>query len=344
MKTEKGRKSRRGKAGAFCIFLSLLLAALFVPQGIFALQDALRYREYGFGTASEQNITLLQDSYETSLYRRLERFAQEKSDGVPMYVTEQDLEPGEELEAVLKSDKGLYQNGILLWVDAEYLPADMVLGEFNGKMVTAWKQYVIYSENFAKGVNFIIWYIEMENPAGCVVKLLLDAQTGDVYGIRTDCSRQRENAGEEVPGQDVLLDMATEEEMNTFWAILCYLYGGVAGEGSTADTREKKLITSVAELSGLAGYEVADSEMYSVIISDAAAAVTEEEWGLDKVAECSASEDGTEWTGKFHYGENRLDFTVKFEGSYSKKFYEVLWDGVLGFPDIMELVPEFGEA
>ena len=42
MKMEKGRKSRRGKAGAFVIFLSLLLAALFIPQGIFALQDALR--------------------------------------------------------------------------------------------------------------------------------------------------------------------------------------------------------------------------------------------------------------------------------------------------------------
>lgn len=47
MKTEKGRKSRRGKAGSFVIFLSLLLAALFIPQGIFTLQDALRYREHG---------------------------------------------------------------------------------------------------------------------------------------------------------------------------------------------------------------------------------------------------------------------------------------------------------
>lgn len=83
MKTEKGRKSRRGKAGSFVIFLSLLLAALFIPQGIFTLQDALRYREYGFGTASEQNITLLQDSYETSLYRRLSVSRRKKAMGFP---------------------------------------------------------------------------------------------------------------------------------------------------------------------------------------------------------------------------------------------------------------------
>ena len=110
------------------------------------------------------------------------------------------------------------------------------------------------------------------------------------------------------------------------------------------DTEEKKLITNVAEISGLTGYEMTNSEMYSGVASDAAASVTEEELRLDKVAEYTISEDGKEWTGKFHYGENKLDFTVKFEGSYSEKFYEVLWDGVLGFPDIMELVSEFGEA
>ena len=70
---------------------------------------------------------------------------------------------------------------------------------------------------------------------------------------------------------------ATEEELNTFWAMLCYLYGGAAGEGSTMDTEEKKLITNVAEISGLTGYEMTNSEMYSGIASDAAASVTEEE-------------------------------------------------------------------
>ena len=52
------------------------------------------------------------------------------------------------------------------------------------------KQYVIYGENFAEGVNFIAWYIELgmgqidgEKP---VVKMLVDAKTGEIYATAAD--------------------------------------------------------------------------------------------------------------------------------------------------------------
>ncbi|WP_460602040.1 hypothetical protein, partial [Escherichia coli] len=54
--------------------------------------------------------------------------------------------------------------------------------------ITQWKQYVIYSDNYAKGVNFILWYIELEDLEGAKLKLLVDAEDNTLYGLKTENS------------------------------------------------------------------------------------------------------------------------------------------------------------
>ena len=56
--------------------------------------------------------------------------------------------------------------------------------------VVTWKQYVIYSDHFEEGVNFILWYIEMQDEDGGTLKLLTDAEDNTLYGIKTEGSSE----------------------------------------------------------------------------------------------------------------------------------------------------------
>ena len=53
-------------------------------------------------------------------------------------------------------------------------------------MVQQRKQYVIYSDDYAQGVNFIIWYLELVGPSGTGLEILMDAETSTIYGIKTE--------------------------------------------------------------------------------------------------------------------------------------------------------------
>lgn len=320
-------------AGA--VFLAgLVLAAFLVPQTVFSVQDAIRCRDYSFAKWGEQDVTLMSASYDMSLYNRLSSFAADLAEGVELYVTEQEMEPDQQLYDFLESDRGFYQDGILMWVDEEVIPANMVYGDFHTDMITEWKQYVIYSADYDKGISFMIWYVELENPAGAVVKMLFDAQTGAIYGVRCDYSKQRD--GEQIEALKMRLsDLigASEDDMNMrdAWWALAYYYSGLT---DLVNFFEEEW-TSV-QLYDKNGMMISDSP-------DQLSENAKELESLDEKMAWSVYDDGRTMDFVFPYENASLTFRMAQEGDmvYLTKYYKNVWDCVIGFPDIYGMIPEF---
>ena len=327
-KGNRHRKIGLYAAGASAL-AALILTAVFAPWLVFRLQDSLRCRDYTFSVQEGQDITLLSTSYEKSLYRRMLQFAEDKQSGIEMYVTSQEMTPNQELEDFLQSDSGLYQDGVLLWADINAISYDLIYD----CQPTKWKQYVIYTDNYARGINFIIWYVELENKAGMIYKLLLDAQTGAVYGIHSDNAFFREQTKTESVeelnlGEMLGFSLMTETDREDAWIALAYYYGGYDENPEFLSVIEDQM-----------NYVYSDKDGY---LEETYVVNGNIVWKLEYVIR--GSTDGEEWLDFiFPYGETSQTFRLDLNGDilYAGKQNTYVFDITIGFPDIYELIPEF---
>lgn len=328
----KHRRVKTYAAGTIALAV-LILAAFFLPQLVFYVQDGLRCEDYQFDRQEAQDITLLSTSYETSLYNRLLRFAEDEQSGAKLYVTSQDLTPNQELYDFLKSGDGLQQSAIMLLADTGLFDYSL----FYNYQVADWKQYVIYSDNYARGVNFILWYIELEQETGAVLRLLLDAETGSLYGMQSDYEAMREQTTELKKGySDTLIDFmsaifGSAYDMAALWISFAYHYGGF-------DEREAFLAECEELLAEMESYG------YTAAVDGYIEEPYEEEmsWtGVDFL--WSVRDYGKELELVFPYGEYSQKFLLSMPGDvfYAKDYYTMLTDVTVGFPSIYELIPEF---
>lgn len=335
MSGEKNRRKNRSSkiyAVGAVVLAALIFAAFFAPQLIFHIQDNLLCRENRFDIQEEQDITLLSTSYETSLYNRLLRFAEDEQTGAQMYVTARELTPNQELEEFLHSDIGLQQDVIWLLADSGMIPYELL--EENQYRATEWKQYVIYSEDYNRGVNFIIWYVRLESTNGFVYRLLLDAQTGSVYGIQSDNSAWLAQQGnikvEEHITLSEFLGISIESETDGMdaWTSLAYYFGGF---------QEKEyFVTEMEER-----YENLAIDGY---LKEPYLDKTDILWSKEYVSK-RVTDNEVWYSFTFPYGEYSLDFRIRQDSDvfFVEKYYNVVVDMTIGFPDIYELIPEFGE-
>ena len=161
----------------------VVAAALFTPQMIFGVQDGILCGATVLSQRESTNAEALATAYEKSLAVRMRNYADALAEGESFYVTSQVLQQDESLERYLSSESGLYTDMILKFIDAGLLP-DIIWNRVYPYRVNQWKQYVIYSDNYARGVNFILWYVEMVSDEGGEFKLLADAEDGTVYAVK----------------------------------------------------------------------------------------------------------------------------------------------------------------
>lgn len=334
-KGEKERLSRMKKtyaAGAAAL-AALIAAAFFAPQLIFGLQDSLRSRDYRFDRQETQDVMLLNTSYERSLYNRLSRFAEDTQKGVQMYVTCQDMTPDQALDDFLHSEAGLWQAGVTLWADTGLFPYSMLYDS----EVTDWKQYVIYSDDYTKGVNFIIWYVEVENKEGAVFRILLDADSGALYGISSDytalAAKLKTGTAADSGYLAELLGVALEDsEMAEYWAAVGYYCAGLNEKADYLEQMELHL-------------SMYDEGMYAesnAAVGDGSFSPSDICWSVGE------SENGRQLDFTYTYGTYTLDFRLAFEGNV---YYDandrygigMIMDAEIGFPAICELIPAFYE-
>lgn len=165
MSTRK-TKSQKEKTAAFyygmgALALAFLIGAAFwAPRIVFDFQDNERCGEVVLGELESMDITSFNTGYDTDLYSRLYRFTKGLEEGQQYYTAAQELTPDTELMDTFYSEEGLYQDSFMIWLN-QVIPDEMLTYK-----PTEWKQYVIYGDDFSDGVNFILWYIELENDMG----------------------------------------------------------------------------------------------------------------------------------------------------------------------------------
>ncbi len=165
------------------VIASVVVTAFFTPQIMFRIQDSVLHRKTEWSRQERMDVEALSSSYEKNIFQRMLNFAEGLALGDSFYVTSRNLAAGgdtAELEEYLKS--GYLNEGIGQYAASWDLISLYAL-EF-GYTLSQWKQYVVYSDNYTKGVNFILWFIELVCEDGITVRLLTDAETGMLYALK----------------------------------------------------------------------------------------------------------------------------------------------------------------
>lgn len=176
IKTSKRIGSRKVYAVGMTGLILLLLFSFFVPQLIFQLRDIYLCRDIVLEEQENTDVTLLGASYEPSLGQRMKTFSEGLERGRNYFVSSQDMPVSQENYEKLKT---FYQMDILEVMIEIGVISNTVE---NGFTVNQWKQYVIYSDEYTEGVNFIIWYLDLELSGERRLELLMDAEDGTLYG------------------------------------------------------------------------------------------------------------------------------------------------------------------
>lgn len=223
--TEKRTKRVALLVGELMALVMLVAAAFFAPQVIFQVQDYFLCANTALSKRETMDVETLSTTYERSLKQRMQNFADGFGAGEDYYVAAQDFEISQELYDFL-SDV-MYQDIVLLYVDMGFIPMEFYNSEYT---VNQWKRYVVYSDDYTKGVNFILWYVEMQDKTGMVIKLLIDGEDGTIYALKTEPNEylvQKENSLHEISGVHVnaadIKWIAYDEYLAGVWAN-CAIY------------------------------------------------------------------------------------------------------------------------
>ncbi len=363
----KQSKGKHSKKLLYIVSVSALIAlvgvAFFSPGWVFGLQDGRQCRDTVLEERENTDVAVLSTNYETSFYQRMVNFAENRTESANFYVASEELTDYQKLDAFLKSDHGIYRDNILTLVDMGLLSEAYFSCE-----VKDWKQYVIYSDDYAKGVNFILWYIELESTKeeGAAYKFLVEANTGEVYGIHADwgamwSDRHNKAYGDYNLSLNRFLGLSTYEDYLHSWETTAYFFSGIT-ETNFYDWYSyylyergfMEVIIHEETDKGDANYDLdfvestSTSKSYLLNTEWEEAEMTADElqwveqWGdfLQKNPPLfRSSNDGNRLEGTFPYGDSSLIFRIEIAESVPYPWK--LQDITVGFPAVYELIPEF---
>ena len=232
-------KDNRVKRKFFYYLLSMLGLLLLVgiafmgPQMVFQTGDYYLWQDTELSERETMDIALLTNTYEQSKKQRLKNFAEGLERGEKYYVTSKELSESRQES----SDAGIVDrleelkvtyNEIFLWLqELELLPLEHF---WEGYYINSCRQYVIYSDNYARGVNFITWCLEMEAVGGSKMTLLIDAEDGVVYAMKFHGLDQQVRLN---PNYKFLFDNRLKEHKPTqvyMGNVFCHYYGIIDDE------------------------------------------------------------------------------------------------------------------
>lgn len=337
------------------VLVILLIAAFAVPKLILTIQDIVRSETMVLSAREKLDISAFSTSYERVLYKRMESYADGIGEGRMYYTAAQEIEDTSELEAFLVSSQtGMHQVGVQFLVDMGFVPNFFnAWTDIEGEVeVKKWKKYVIYGDDFAEGVSFILRYIELEWGGTYKMKLLLDEESGAVYGIRWEDTNWSKASFKDV--SIVRREGFNEAEMWSLLYVLALYVGGyneILGEEDLLALREAiakrlwyvdekqqiKYRNEISQVVEMLGYRLSDKGLQYIE-------------GLMSKANWWIEEDGNRLLFEIPYGENTLDFIIKSEHGACEDRWHVhtrfiyYRDMIMGFPDIYRMIPEFNQS
>lgn len=349
--TQKSVNKQRNRliyAVAILTLTAMVGVAFFSPGWVFDFQDNRQCRDVTLEERENVDVAVLSTNYESSFYQRMINFAEGQAEKTDYYVASEELTDYQQLRDFLDSENGLNKESIWTLVGAGLLSEQFFGVEFE---ITAWKQYVIYSDDYAKGVNFILWYIELESADEDIgtCKLLLEANTGEVYGIQADTGGTLLNYDVEYDKSIISVEYSLEEylgltSMDVYsdaWMTLAYFYSGLTE--SDFFQYYDKFYGAIDGMYGGIHIENSNQSSYAVVEEELKAKLGagSSRWidFLLTYPDILVQENGNRLECTFPYGEGSLVFRMQIAGSISYPW--TLHDITIGFPAIYSLIPEF---
>ncbi len=334
----------------FILALGGLVGAAFIsPRWVFGIQDGIQCQEMVLEERENVDVTALSTNYEVSFYRRMTNFAENPPDIVNYYVTSEELTDYQELQRFLQSESGLYRDNILMLTEMGLITQDIFTSN-----ISSWKQYVIYSDDYTRGVNFILWYIELESAyeSTGTFKLLLEAETGDVYGVQADTGDlwvegYEKGVDKTVISLEEFLGMSNYSDYYYSWETIAYYFSGMNETDYYSDYKqylEQSRFYEDAIYAEKAAQEMMDGvEQNSVSIGTESNLWTGDslvDYWMEHPPRFISRNNGNRLECTFPYGKSDMVFRIETKDSVPYPW--ILHDITVGFPAVYELIPEFG--
>lgn len=361
----KQKSAHRKSRGRYKLYIAELLgltaivmAAFFIPQLLFRIQDGILYGRTELSQRESMDLEALSNTYEASLHQRMLNFAEGLAMGDSFYVNARNLTPNKELEDYLNSDSMFLLTEEMMSV--VLLP--MIFWDY-GYEVSQWTQYVIYSDNYAKGVNFILWYIELDFSGVVKLSLLKDAQTDTIYALKVQGCDWMDSSPYSVMKYSGLLE---QESLIELWLFCALRFEVISSEtdlleqftrsGGSQTGAEGRTGTEI-ELTEKERYVAKEmAEHYIEIVDDSESAdirvgfyedeLTADDYRaiLDYIEERIESDPENRLASlRLPYGNASLEAVVKIGELQTQdpEFSYMYPDITFGIRQIYEMIPEF---
>lgn len=334
------------------ILMALIVAAFFAPQILFQVQDAIRCKDTMLSQQENMNVEALSTTYEQSVGTRMQNYAEELAQGNSFYVTSQEIQVTDDMREYLYSDKGIYGEFISTLCSLELLSFDIYGEEYT---IEDWKQYVIYSNDYTKGVNFILWYIQLQIGDIIQMKLLADAEDGTIYAVKTEDGSFELTESRNAAKERRYIDQFqwSDENAISMWGLLARLYGVLNSEQiknfqimvNEYGWMDSDLINRILGYNYEYDVDDALAELDAYIREEGEIEifnVYKEEWKsfLEKIQYYMETDDTIVF--KLPYGDARLDVVMEVPilGTETTFIYGCP-DLTMGIRQIYEMIPEF---
>lgn len=353
-KAQRSGNKRAGKYGAAVLaFVLMIVSALWLPQIFFDVSDALRYGKVSLTEQEKPDVLTLTTGYEESLYSRLAGFAEGLADQRQYYVDEQPKEITEEIREFLFESEFRFNTysvfgDVVMGLFSEalgFLPEELGIKMYAGNTeleMYRWKQYVIYSDDYAQGVNFILWCFGLKNASGDDLTILMDAHDYTVYAVQLTGGGGLQYSviyNEQEIVRDSIYSNTWKYMRSSLWMALDIYYNIFEPEELESFFANAK---EIYETWGLA-----QTEKIAGVLHDTAGNAVEIYLGTNSDVPYGA--EGEDWYGRdseglWYYslplGENKLTFGIHgFETPYNIAPRDTVY--AMGIREICELIPEF---
>ncbi|MCI9335949.1 MAG: hypothetical protein HFH93_00170 [Lachnospiraceae bacterium] len=347
-RTAARRKRRRKNISYYAVIVSILAvliaAAFFAPQILFQIQDAILCKDTVLTRQESINVEALGTTYE-SLAVRMQNYAEGQSAGNTFYVTSQEVAVTSEMEDYAYSN-GIYGEMTGNMIELGLLPT---YTWSVGYVITDWKQYVIYSNDFTKGVNFILWYIEMQDDNEVIFKFLVDAEDGTVYAVKTEGNRIPERNAAESPHNYIDNFSWRDLSATAVWIFFASMYEAIdSGETKTLDIMIGEYGWTADELANNADYAVDHGIIEDDIYNKEREALLYEMFSMhEEWRDVSEKVRYYVWENDTIYfllpfGDTKLDMVIHIDDSEEASEYIYgIPDILMGIRQIYEMIPEF---
>ena len=236
--------------------LLLVIVALVLPQGIFAIRD----RQQFTGTERQSRVSLLdaawEDTYETQTYARMAALTQLDLSTVKMTSVGYDFM--EDADLMSQLERIFEQDWIAMLDEMTYLTFHEAFADLSQIQIQKCKKYMLYREEQQGGIALMMWYYDLYQPEMDVrIRLAVDSETDTIYYVKITSNENRQNQGSDT-------EMVVDYQKIYIWAEGVSEYLGrinayyetemeqmqTTGEGTLAESGQ---VESVWYLSMMAG-------------------------------------------------------------------------------------------